>query len=442
MKKVGRNDPCPCGSGKKYKKCHGASNVVKINPDKYNEQLEQLQRGLLDFAFIEYESELREFFERYMRPELLEDEELFDLYSSILVSWCIFQQPFENRSTIFDIYYQSQQAKIKNSRVRKVFASWQEASLTCNEIVSVEQDTLIVEDIRTNKTCQIKVDQEDGFEAGNLLVGTIIPYIHEYRIFLSVFELSDDYGKLFDEISQLTDHEMRDYYPEILAEALVEEARVIEIEFGHYTYQQVADLFEQHMKDKEASDELIMSGKAIWKIFTDRSDPIVRKLAAYASALEYVVQNKILNTRLQTQKELADEYQVSTTTVSKNARQIVEAVETELLDFKMINDQAVDRYQPSMEQTLRADQNLLAQKEFESEAEMKQFFNQMNKNKEFTSPSSSIPRDRAQDKLFEAQQKKGAQRKKLIKEALAIYPNSPDAYLLMAEDSQSFDQKY
>ena len=25
MPKVGRNDPCPCGSGKKYKKCHGAA---------------------------------------------------------------------------------------------------------------------------------------------------------------------------------------------------------------------------------------------------------------------------------------------------------------------------------------------------------------------------------------------------------------------------------
>ena len=25
--KVGRNDPCPCGSGKKYKKCHGARTV-------------------------------------------------------------------------------------------------------------------------------------------------------------------------------------------------------------------------------------------------------------------------------------------------------------------------------------------------------------------------------------------------------------------------------
>ena len=29
-KKVGRNDPCPCGSGKKYKACCGANpNIVK-----------------------------------------------------------------------------------------------------------------------------------------------------------------------------------------------------------------------------------------------------------------------------------------------------------------------------------------------------------------------------------------------------------------------------
>ncbi|MBM3940728.1 MAG: hypothetical protein FJ318_07570 [SAR202 cluster bacterium] len=23
--KIGRNEPCPCGSGKKFKKCHGAT---------------------------------------------------------------------------------------------------------------------------------------------------------------------------------------------------------------------------------------------------------------------------------------------------------------------------------------------------------------------------------------------------------------------------------
>ena len=30
--KVGRNDPCPCGSGKKYKKCHGASVSEPVGP--------------------------------------------------------------------------------------------------------------------------------------------------------------------------------------------------------------------------------------------------------------------------------------------------------------------------------------------------------------------------------------------------------------------------
>jgi preprotein translocase subunit SecA len=25
--KIGRNDPCPCGSGKKYKNCHGQLNI-------------------------------------------------------------------------------------------------------------------------------------------------------------------------------------------------------------------------------------------------------------------------------------------------------------------------------------------------------------------------------------------------------------------------------
>nr|WP_233217455.1 SEC-C metal-binding domain-containing protein [Trinickia dabaoshanensis] len=26
--KIGRNDPCPCGSGKKFKKCCGAASVL------------------------------------------------------------------------------------------------------------------------------------------------------------------------------------------------------------------------------------------------------------------------------------------------------------------------------------------------------------------------------------------------------------------------------
>jgi hypothetical protein len=30
--KVGRNDPCPCGSGRKHKKCHGAASAEPTVP--------------------------------------------------------------------------------------------------------------------------------------------------------------------------------------------------------------------------------------------------------------------------------------------------------------------------------------------------------------------------------------------------------------------------
>ncbi len=34
MKKVGRNEPCPCGSGKKYKNCHQKEEAAKSGRNK------------------------------------------------------------------------------------------------------------------------------------------------------------------------------------------------------------------------------------------------------------------------------------------------------------------------------------------------------------------------------------------------------------------------
>lgn len=40
-KKIGRNDPCPCGSGKKYKKCHGATKELEEELQKMLAESEQ-----------------------------------------------------------------------------------------------------------------------------------------------------------------------------------------------------------------------------------------------------------------------------------------------------------------------------------------------------------------------------------------------------------------
>ena len=37
MVKIGRNDPCPCGSGKKYKQCHGRTMMMREAEEEQDE---------------------------------------------------------------------------------------------------------------------------------------------------------------------------------------------------------------------------------------------------------------------------------------------------------------------------------------------------------------------------------------------------------------------
>jgi len=74
---TGRNDPCPCGSGKKYKKCCLSSTYVQKG--KEDSIREKLVQELLEFFKKNYEDSLDDAY-----PEFWEDEEnektLIDLY--------------------------------------------------------------------------------------------------------------------------------------------------------------------------------------------------------------------------------------------------------------------------------------------------------------------------------------------------------------------------
>jgi hypothetical protein len=55
FKNVGRNDPCPCGSGKKLKKCHGESGTWQGNsrttaePEAHSESSENTDQSMANF---------------------------------------------------------------------------------------------------------------------------------------------------------------------------------------------------------------------------------------------------------------------------------------------------------------------------------------------------------------------------------------------------------
>ena len=55
--KVGRNDPCPCGSGKKYKKCHDLLNDGAAGRHVSMPSRELLERKLAEFQALQTQRE-------------------------------------------------------------------------------------------------------------------------------------------------------------------------------------------------------------------------------------------------------------------------------------------------------------------------------------------------------------------------------------------------
>jgi hypothetical protein len=64
MKKVGRNDPCPCGSGKKYKHCCLGKNAQPDEKGPAQQVMEEIREALNSREFDSLE-EAQEFFDRF-----------------------------------------------------------------------------------------------------------------------------------------------------------------------------------------------------------------------------------------------------------------------------------------------------------------------------------------------------------------------------------------
>lgn len=55
LKSAGRNDPCPCGSGKKYKKCHMAEDE-RLEHEEFRKRKEALKQAEQEAAELEKEN--------------------------------------------------------------------------------------------------------------------------------------------------------------------------------------------------------------------------------------------------------------------------------------------------------------------------------------------------------------------------------------------------
>ena len=457
MSKPKRNDPCPCGSGKKYKKCCGANKVIEFNPGLYNNELEQLNMELMDFAVTHFNDRLVELSHQYVEAYLSEgDEEEVDAYLPLLTAWIVLKEPIKNNKTIFDVFYNTKKDKIKHPRTKNVFSSWRdEAHFSVFKIEAVEDHPvphMILQDLKNFQTYQSLFNDDLDYEIGNIVAGALIPYVNMHDFLYSMLQFPAEEKEsiltVLDEI-ELNKEELPEIYPEFLANILKSEDDFT-LKWFDERHKMTAQLFADHMLAKNFSEQLIQSGVLFWNFYCLRKNPDIKKPGAHAAALEYLIQLTFVEGATITQSQVAKEYNTNAGTVSANYRKMAKEMASQIDEFDLLNSDIIEQTTPSAtfpsdprnmgtlnsERDLLAIQNLLSEKEFATSQEASDYINDLLASG--TMPSTpQEPRYIAQEIIHEALSKHGNEQTQLIEQALDIYPNSPDAYLLLAEKAST-----
>ncbi|WP_068674003.1 SEC-C domain-containing protein [Oceanobacillus sp. Castelsardo] len=337
MSKIRRNDPCPCGSGKKYKKCCGASNVIAFSPDLYNLELDKLHTELINFTKFRNQDAFIEAVSDYHQPFIKDNDERSDIYIKGISLWTVFNVPFlKNKQTVFNAFYEKQKSNIKYKKVEETFSKWTQYEPGVFEIMSKneQENKITLRNVVSDELFHIAYRNAEILNEGYLAVGILVPYIQKHEFFSTMVLLGDSKkNQIIDVTSQYIEKygSLVQHYPDFLAEILTlddqEENEILE--WSNPLHEQVALEFTNHMLKKNIEEKYTDIGEKLWNVYCKNENPNFKKVSGYAAALDYLVQNTILENEV-TQSEIAKEYETSATTISSNFRKLQTALDEEI----------------------------------------------------------------------------------------------------------------
>ncbi|MFQ5478668.1 MAG: YecA family protein [Candidatus Binatia bacterium] len=169
--KVGRNDPCPCGSGRKYKKCHlpldEAERVSGGGAAAVHELDARLVSELLEFASVCFGSE----WERFSRDFVDVSEAL-----QLALPWSVYHFEIEGE-TVLDWYIEESGQRITRAE-RAWFAAQKAAWLSVWEVTAIEPGaTVTLRDLLSHESrCVIESGASQELVVRDVLLGRVVDH--------------------------------------------------------------------------------------------------------------------------------------------------------------------------------------------------------------------------------------------------------------------------
>jgi hypothetical protein len=167
--KAGRNDPCPCGSGKKYKKCHLPVDEAERSSERgkaaAHDLDERLVRELSEFAMLSFDLEWR----RFTRDFVDASEAL-----QLAVPWSVYCFRVRGK-TVVDWYLEEHDRRL--SRPERAWLAAQGAAwLSVWEVIDVEPgETVTLRDLLSDEVrCVRDVSASRALVARDALLARVV----------------------------------------------------------------------------------------------------------------------------------------------------------------------------------------------------------------------------------------------------------------------------
>ncbi|WP_064093071.1 YecA family protein [Rossellomorea aquimaris] len=355
MSTVGRNEPCPCGSGKKYKKCCEKENVVNIDA-LINQELDVLQAQLYDFIATTQSPEIEESYHYYLsKMELMKADP--DIYEMAFVSWYGATQQDAEGVRLIDRFVDKQLSTVTRPQTREVLESWKQVRVTAGTVEKINEDTLHVQEVMSGDTLVV-TEKFGKLENSSFFLGLLLPNGEKYLPFAQYFiypaiekaamELVEirfeqgEFDSLQDYLSaqylELADVGFVLYGAEKkkagkasaassdVAEVEEESSSIegVEIWKTPEYVEAITELkrFLDEKRENKAESELLIA--VLEKYFyTER--PTIRNPKIYSGALVDMAKNIDEISIRHVQKELAEYFDVSANSISRRSKQIWES---------------------------------------------------------------------------------------------------------------------
>ncbi|MGA4721290.1 YecA family protein [Fictibacillus nanhaiensis] len=338
MSMIGRNDPCYCGSGKKYKKCC-------LHKEEQTREVSFHQEGLIKYALENYQQDLAERTSKYVKkyPVAKEQEQT---YANIAVCWEIFCSEIKENKTPVQLYVE----KVKNSvkpEVAEILAGWTTATPSLYKVL--EQKTgfiFTVQDIWTEAVYDVTINAAEKPKTESALLGTLVSNGINHEFYVGYVEMPmtelPPLKAAIEKIQPQQDPKVtfKNEFPAVLQLALIDisagvpQSQVEKKEASSASTkvekaEEATDLKDEkynavtELVKANAETEVVEEAEKLWSEYVTESKPAIRKEEIYAAALDYLV-SKDIRGIASTQAETAKKYGVSPASLSSRYREMKE----------------------------------------------------------------------------------------------------------------------